>query len=226
MDLRVLAAVFVTLFAIGIGMSQGDLQSRDIFGTLKGFDGTDLSDLLQQKAERQANNSISARLENRAAVQLELGTPTSMSITLDPDTRVRTGDSTLTTSEPSRITFQRFTGSVTITGRNVSVDGTARDIAVGSFTFNYSSPKVVRITDGHASAYSFTGIRGQRFVFRNTSGTVTPPFESKTGFETVRFESFRGNLTVPQPNTYEFEGRVFRAMVRSGNTETVIGGDN
>lgn len=216
MDLRVLTAVFVTLLAIALGMSHGNLQSQDVLNTISGLQDTDLSSLVEQQTAgtKSANRTVTATFTAADPVQLELSGETTFALNLTPGTTAHIGDSSLTTRREETVRFTGFTGSVRLSGENITVDGTAREVVMGAFTFNYSSPRVVKITDGQLSSAAFSGLQKQSIVFGDATGTANLHNTTITlNEEEAVFNAFSGDLTVPQPKTYRVEGTYHRAVL-------------
>ncbi len=213
MDFRVLTAVFLTLLAIAVGMSEGGLSSEDVLGALKDVRRPSVDGLFDGATERPANTTVSARLD-AAELSLEVGRPADLTLTVDAGTPVTVGDSTLTVARNGTVRFSRFTGSVAATRDNMTVAGTAREVAVGQFTFNYSSPTVVELSGRTVSRLSVVGVTDQTLSFQDASGAVNA---SGTGIavddERAVFQGFDGNVTVDAARTIVLEGRVHRAVL-------------
>lgn len=210
MDTRVLAAVFITLFAVAIGMQHGPLNVDDVMDSLDRFRGDGLTDLLDRRSTTAANTSVTASLDSSGPVTVSVRS-SDLVIALGAGTTAAVGDSTITVDRAANVTVGGFTGTVTASPANVSVAGDATRVVVGGVAFNYSRPKAVDIT-GPRRTFTLTGIQGQTLTLANATGRVDYPASGEfTGYERARtlvFPAFTGNLTVAGDRSYRLAGKV------------------
>lgn len=214
MDTRVLTAVFVTLFAVAIGMQHGAFSTDQFFDSLDGLqDAGDLGDVLdRQRPDRPANTSVDARVASASTVEITANDPVTVTLALRERTDARVGDSRLRTTGNDTVRLDGFTGTVTLSGDNLSVEGTARNVTTSSLTFTYGSPVGVMV-DGPRASVAMDAVTGQTLTFANATGTVTAGDTTiRVDDELARFEHFDGNISVTD-ETYTLRGAVFRAAL-------------
>lgn len=213
MDTRVLTAVFVTLFAVAIGMQHGALSTQEFFDTLDDFRGAgDLGEVIDRTQDRTANTSVSGTLTSSDAVSVSANAPMTVSVTLANGTTARVGDSTLRSSGGSTVRFAGFTGTVTLEDDNLTVEGTARNVTTPALAFTYDAATTVSIT-GPRSDVAMDGLTGQTLTFANATGDIRAGDTSiSVDDELARFEHFDGNMSV-SGEAYTLRGEVFAATL-------------
>ncbi|MDY6769303.1 MAG: hypothetical protein SVW02_04315 [Candidatus Nanohaloarchaea archaeon] len=213
MDLRVLAAVFLTLFAVAIGMSQGDVSLDDVSDIASGLQTSgDLSTILQQAGKRTANTTITGELTAPDTAELEIRSRSRLELGVGPANTIHVGESTLSTAENTSLVADGFRGTVHIAPDNMTVTGSVSSIATPQFDFSYGSPKSFTVTSPVPKA-SIHYLETQDFKFVNATGAVTA---SGTRIEVEQerawFRGFTGNLSV-DGITYTLEGRIRSAVL-------------
>lgn len=234
MDLRVLVGVFVTLFGIAVGMAGGDIQGQQLADTVQDTmrsgelpSLTTLSGFLNRYTSKPANTSIHADLTTAEAVTISVKHPATLMLHVAPGATLQTGDATLSLDDDTAntVTLRGFTGDIESDG-NVSVDGAAQRVQTPGTTLNYSRNTPVSIAAGTAVRIVTDDLTQQPLSFEDAEGTITTGSTEMTlSGESAVFESFEGNLTIQatDPARYELHGRVYRGLLRSGESQITIG---
>ncbi|MDY6778148.1 MAG: hypothetical protein SVU32_05755 [Candidatus Nanohaloarchaea archaeon] len=233
MDIKVLAAVFITLFGIAMGMAQGDIQVDDLsdlaklaerFKNIRSLGGG-LPDLSGGK--KAPNTSMTASFTGDTGYRTFSFKESVDSIQIRGD-RVRLQIAGLTTTPASvSMTLHNFTGTLGMDG-NVTVDGTVRSLEVASLPFNTSKPqdvsavvkdpRYVRIDRMYRTNLQFRSVNGR---IKSSVGVIIQLQKNDTN--PVVFRSFTGtferNFT---SGSYSLDGEVFRAGKKG--TDAMIGG--
>lgn len=216
MDLRVLVAVFVTLFGIAVGMGQGQIDTATIQNVLDDVRGAgDLGTLLQQRTEKDANITLQGTFTSTSPLDLSLTTPTTLHLTVGARTEIAFAGSQVTPTSTANLTIDGFTGTVTVDG-NVSIEGSASRLDTPQFTFNTSTPKPVTLTADTVERVTVDGIEQQDLRFRNTTGRITAAGGNNIQLEEddVSLTAYTGVLTIkPATGTYTLDGRIFKADI-------------
>ncbi|MDY6769743.1 MAG: hypothetical protein SVU88_02100 [Candidatus Nanohaloarchaea archaeon] len=213
MDLRVLAAVFLTLLAVAVGMAQGTLDVQGIQDAAEGLKtGGDLSGLLQQAGTSAANTTITGTIVSPRTADLRIGARSRLELAVSGETAVDIGDSTLQTADDSELVVRGFTGRVHISPDNMTVTGTVTGVSTPTFDFSYGSPKKFSV-HSPTPRIAVSRLERQTFRFANATGTVNAGGTSvAVDQERAWFRGFSGNLSV-DGTTYELAGTVRSAAL-------------
>ncbi|MFB6265900.1 MAG: hypothetical protein ABEI07_02335 [Candidatus Nanohaloarchaea archaeon] len=213
MDLKVLAAVFITLFAVAVAMSQGSLKLDDLGGTLQGLEGAgDLPELLRQAEEASINNTVSGTLISGDPATFRIQTPARLRLYGGNISEVTVGTSEVRVQEDASLTVEGFRGTVELSPGNLSVDGTITGLSTPSFGFVYSSPKQFSV-ESSEPAIDILLLDRVPFQLSNATGSVSASGTTvQVDGGTAWFKGFTGNLSVSIPR-YTLEGRFATAMV-------------
>lgn len=213
MDLRVLAAVFLTLFAVAIGMSQGALDIQEVRGSLDDLRTSgDISDLLKRAGSTASNTTISGSITAAGDTELEIRSGSRLELDIRPSTTATVGDSALQTSGNTSLVVRGFRGTIHVSPDNMTVKGTTEGITTPSFDFSYSSPKKLKV-GSPSPMINIMDLKKQTFDFKNATGTVTAEGTSvEVDGEQALFRGFTGNMTV-EGNSYSLEGRLQSAAL-------------
>ncbi|MDY6766057.1 MAG: hypothetical protein SVW77_01710 [Candidatus Nanohaloarchaea archaeon] len=213
MDLRVLAAVFLTLFAVAIAMAQGNVDVTDVRESLQDLrTGVDLSSALTQGGNGSTGANLTGSISSPETVMLDIADPARLRFTAGNTTRAAVGGSTLQPSDGTTITAGGFTGEITIAPDNVSIQGTVTRIATPQLAFDYdqSAEFSTRLT---RPLLTLAGLDGQSIQLGNATGTVTADAtEIQVDREQAVFQEFTGNLSV-DGTRYTLTGTVERAAL-------------
>ncbi|MFB6294660.1 MAG: hypothetical protein ABEI97_02780 [Candidatus Nanohaloarchaea archaeon] len=214
MDLRVLAAVFLTLFAVAIGMAQGNIDVADVRDGLQGLrTGVDLTDALtQQTGNTSSGTSISGTITAPGSVDLSIGAPTRLTFTVGGDAAVSVGGSTVEPAANTSITVNGFEGDIHISPDNVSITGAVTRFATDRIAFDYEEGAefTAALTTPHLSV---DGLQRQTLQFSNATGTVTADAtEIQVSGDQAVLEGFTGNLSV-DGTAYTLDGTVTSAAL-------------
>lgn len=223
MDFRVLIAVFVTLFAIAVGMANGDIDQQNVATLTDQLQGLgDLSQLLDMgfQSTKPANISLTAALTATGENTIELQRQAALSLELDDGTAVTVGDATLTaTGGPVR--FTGFSGTATFDDDTVRIDGETTGVETAGASFNYTASKEVTVAAAFTEA-AFTGIDSDTIRLVQVDGTVQSGGSTVQESQQAVFEYFDGDITVAG-GTFEVDGKVYRAVLGAGNPPVIIG---
>ncbi|MDY6761881.1 MAG: hypothetical protein SVY41_02435 [Candidatus Nanohaloarchaea archaeon] len=213
MDLRVLAAVFLTLFAVAIGMAQGNVDVTDVRDGLQGIrTGVDLSDALVQDENASGGAAIEGTVTSEDAVDLQIRAPARVQFTAGSDTTVVVGGSTLQPEENTSITAGGFEGNIHIAPDNVTVSGTVTRISTAQLAFDYDTGTEFSTTL-ETPRLTLTGMERQSLQFTNATGTVTvDATQIEVDQEQAVFNGFSGNLSVDR-SAFSLVGTVQRAVL-------------
>ncbi|MCJ7479263.1 MAG: hypothetical protein MUP63_03755 [Candidatus Nanohaloarchaeota archaeon QJJ-7] len=217
MDMKVLAAVFITLFAVAIGMSQGNLEVGELGDKFQGFESSgNLSDLLEQADQSSLNNTVSASLSTPETVEFGAQNPVKLQITTDNTTEFAIGESTASSQAGATITLGGFRGTVENSPGNTSIDGTVKEVSTQALDLSYSSPKTFS-TDYIGKELSLQNLERVTLHLPNSTGTVDSGGTTiKLDSENAWFKGFTGNVTFSD-STYDLEGRVASAELGDVN---------
>ncbi|MFB6166819.1 MAG: hypothetical protein ABEJ62_00980 [Candidatus Nanohaloarchaea archaeon] len=214
MDFRVLAAVFITLFATAVGMAHGNIQVDDVTDGLKSLQGAGggLTDLLKRAGERPSNTSIHADISSPEPFSVSLGSGSRLVVEIGPESRATVADSSISPERATEITIREFTGSLEADAANLSISGTASAVSTGVLSFNYSSLQPVNIVSPEPNV-SIVGMESREVVFGNATGTVrSGETEIEVEEQKAVFRYFTGNISVIG-DRYVLDGRVYRAVL-------------
>lgn len=213
MDLRVLAAVFLTLFAVAVGMAQGEIQMTDLQDTAEGLPtSTGLLDILSQAGTQVANTTVTGTITSSAATELQVHGRSRLAMQLGPTATVYAGDSTLQPGGNASIVVKGFRGTVSIGATNTTVTGSVNSISTPALDLTYPSPREFSATVATADI-AFRGLSRESITVENATGTVTADETTiKVEGETATFKGFTGNLSVTG-DQYEVSGAVRSAML-------------
>lgn len=216
MDLRVLVAVFITLFGIAVGMGQGQIDAstfQDVLDDIRG--AGDLTTLLEQRTKKEPNITLQGQFTSTSSIDLGLTTPTTLRIAADAGTELSFAGSAVTTRTASNLTIAGFTGTVTV-DENVSIDGTATRLDTAQFTFNFSSAKPFALAADSVERVTLDGIERQSLQFRNATGRITAAGGNNIQLEEddVLLTAFSGTLGIePASQQYRIDGKVYQAEI-------------
>jgi len=232
MDIKVLAAVFITLFGIAVGMADGDLTVDDLsdLDTVKErfdksmkkiekggdiFDGIDTGKEIFETGEP-PNTSITASFTTSSAtdsITLDRGA----TVTFRGDTRLTIND--LTTSEEDfEGSISGFTGRVSV-GTNTSIEGSATALSFSSLSFNTSEPKDVSVDIDAPEFVRISGIERKPLRFERVNGSFSVDGTTvSVQNDSVSLGSFSGEVSYdPAGDRFSLDGRVADARVGAAN---------
>ncbi|MDY6770530.1 MAG: hypothetical protein SV186_01075 [Candidatus Nanohaloarchaea archaeon] len=242
MDIKVLAAVFLTLFGVAVGMGQGNIQADDLTDLSKvtsrfqqnlnklGGIGGSIADTIGGLTGGTETSSPAPNTTMRASFTADTNR-TSMTFESRVDTVAINGsDITVKvaglTADPSSasITLRNYTGKVTFDG-NVTIDGSAQLMAFQGLSFNSSEPKDVVIRVEDPGRLAVEGLMREDFTFAHVDGSFSFTGTTITlsdGPATLR--SFTGRFEKWSSGRYVLDGKVYRAELGEGSTRFTIGG--
>jgi len=236
MEVKVLAAVFLTLFGMAVAMGQGNLSAEDLTdmgeimsrfqdnlqkigdsgsGILDGIGGGD--------SDRPANTTLMASFtasDDRRSIRLRETVDTVAVNGSDINISV----SGLNASpESASIVLRNYTGDVSFDG-NVTMSGTAEVVAFGDLSFDSESSEEIDLYVGDPASLEIDQMPRTDLAFSGVSGR----FASDGSFElddgTAELRSFTGVFRKQYDGNYSIDGRVHSAVLEEGNTRTEIGG--
>jgi hypothetical protein len=237
MEVKVLAAVFLTLFGMAVAMGQGELTADEL--TDMGEIMSRFQDNLQKIGE--SGSGILDGIGGGGGSSEPANTTLSASFTASEDRRsirmrekvdtvaVNGSDINISVSgldarpESAYIVFRNYTGDMAFDG-NVTMSGKAEVVAFGDLSFDSDSaenvdlyvddPVSLEVDPMPRSDMSFAGVSG-RF---SSDGS----FELDDGAAELR--SFTGSFQKQYDGNYTLDGKVHSAVLEEGNSRTEIGG--
>ncbi|MDY6773762.1 MAG: hypothetical protein SVS85_01055 [Candidatus Nanohaloarchaea archaeon] len=212
MDLRILAAVFITLSAVAVGMAHGNLRISDLGETFQGLEGAGgLTQMLEKAGRASPNSSVSGSLKTSERTDIDVQTPAVL-LFRSGISGVEIGGSTVKTEENASLKVKGFRGSVKVSPRNMSVQGSITGVSTPSFEFVYSSPKEFSAGSSDPDL-SIRSLEGASFRLENATGTVTASGTTvQVDSERAWIQQFYGNLSIEAPD-YRIEGRMGSAKL-------------
>lgn len=216
MDLRVLVAVFITLFGIAVGMGQGQIDTSTFQEVLDSVRSAgDLGTLLEQRTTKEANITVQGSFTSPSPIDLRLTTPTTLHVTAEGGTELMFGGSTVTTRTTANLTMAAFTGTVTV-DENVSITGTAARLDTPQFTFNASTTEPVSLQADTVDRVAMDDLEQQDLTFRNATGHITAAGGNNIQLaeDDILLTAFTGHLTLtPGTGTYALDGKIYKADI-------------
>ncbi len=206
MDTRVLAAVFISLFAVAMGMQYGSLNVDGFMDSLDDFQGLTPTDVIDRGGGEEANTTVDATVSTAEPVSVTVS-GTDLSLPVHPGTVATIDDFTVNGS--GTVALGGFSGTVEMTPDNVTVDGSATRVATGGLSLTSDTEKAVHIV---ADRDTLTlGIDGRTVTFHNATGEVSYPDGGTTTTytrpRTLAFAWFNGTVTAMGGAEYRVEGR-------------------
>lgn len=227
MNLKVLTAVFITLFGISVGMSQGAFSVDDFTNVSNLTDGIGdtIGGLFERTGDRsdggdgtttvEGNKSFAGTFSTSSAVKMQLSTPVGVSFAGQAQVSIG-GLQTDATSA----SLSNFTGDVELAA-NKSVDGAVDAITVDDSSFSADDRQDVSMDISTLDELAVEEFVTDSVTFQNVTGS----FETEAGtFEyddeqTLEITSFSGEIIIRE-NEIELDGLVASASIG----DTTIGG--
>lgn len=235
MEVKVLAAVFLTLFGVAVAMGQGEMTAEDL---------TDMGELMSRFQDNLQTVSDSGgglldSIRDRGGSSEPANTTLEASFTASTDpvsirlrervdtVAVNGSDINLSvaglTAEPdaASIVLRNYTGRLSFDG-NVSLDGRAQVMEFEGLSFDSSSAKSVEIYVDDATSLVVDPLPRTDFAFRQVNGRFSSDGSFELSGGTAEMRSFTGSFEKRASN-YTLDGMVNRAVLEEGNTRTEIG---
>lgn len=228
MNLKVLTAVFITLFGISVGMSQGAFSVDDFTNVSNLTDavGDTIGGLFERTGDRadgggdgtttvEGNKSFAGTFSTSSAVRMQLSNPVGVSFAGQAQVSI----SGLQT-DASSASLSNFTGDVEI-DVNKSVDGSVDAITVDDSSFSTQDRQDVSMDISTLDELAVEEFVTESVTFQNVTGS----FETDAGtFEydneqTLEISSFDGEIIIRE-DEIELDGVVASASIG----DTTIGG--
>lgn len=226
MNLKVLTAVFITLFGISVGMSQGAFSVDDFTNVSNLTDsvGDTIGGLFERTGDRasggdettvEGNKSFAGTFSTSSAVRMQLSNPVGVSFA--GQAQVSIGG--LQTGAASA-SLSNFTGDVELAA-NRSVDGAVDAITVDDSSFSADDRQDVSMEISTLDELAVEEFVTDSVTFQNVTGS----FETEAGtFEydneqTLEITSFSGEIIIRE-DEIELDGVVASASIG----DTTIGG--
>lgn len=234
MELRVLVAVFVTLFGIAVGMAGGDVEGDRLLNQLSDMDkmteldpGTLMNNgfkLFNKDTPPEATHPLTADLVASETTTIGVTFPATVTVTPGKNADIRLADATVSQLNEQSVQLHDFTGTLTF-GDTVTIDGKTGAVATAPMTMNYSDRKEVMLTTVNASGRMT--VVGQDIAFDAVSGKVdVQGTEINLAQDKAQFTGLEGaiqfNATVDE-HRYRFDGAVASATFREEPTQMTIG---
>jgi hypothetical protein len=233
MDVKVVAAVFITLFGIAVGMADGDLQMKEVpklsnlpnvWEYIKFGDSFSPSGLFNSR--KPANTSIEASFTaDEARFDKKFSDPVERIVVSGKGIEMDIAGFSAG-SDRVEVTLTNYTGRVTFNG-NVSLDGNVEAIDVGSLHLESKKPRGITLGVSDPTNISMQGIGGVNLDLNTTTGRFS------SGDTTVRLTGSPANLKWFEGSLaknfgsgkYRLEGKVYEAVLGAGDSAVTIGGD-
>lgn len=228
-ELKVLAAVFLSLLVIGVGMTQGilggsdglkgvkDISILDRIRGLANFDG-----FLNLKEEYNSSVNIQSTVEPEdSGIVLEIGEDGSnvvLNYQSTPNSSLTLGEGSLSSisSENAELNLKSFRGSITYEDQILTLRGKIVNISAGDLEVHYPQPEPVKFSGLDLNYISIEGLPQTHFKFDSAGGSFKID-DSSGNFteEEVSLTAFTGNLTIEKRGleslAYNYQGFVSEA---------------
>lgn len=237
MELRVLVAVFVTLFGIAVGMAGGDVEGDRLLDRLSEMDDTtDLTDLnpgmffdgefdfFGDDTPPEATHPVTAELVTEEQLEVAVDYPATVTVRPGMDADIQVADAAVSQQSSDPVRLHGFTGTL-LFGEQLTVSGTTGAVATTPLTMNYTSQKEVTLSTTNASGRM--AVTGQDISFGAVSGKIgVESTEINLAQDKARFVGFDGDIQFNQTTDryrFAFDGAVAKAVFREEPTQMTIG---
>lgn len=237
MEVKVLAAVFLTLFGMAVAMGQGELTADDL--TDMGEIMSRFQDNLQKVGDsgsgildgigggggssQPANTTLTASFtasDERRSIRMREKVDTVAVNGSDIDISVSGLDAS---PDSAYIMLRNYTGRMAFDG-NVTMSGKAEVVAFDDLSFDSDSAESIELYVGDPVSLEIDPMPRTDMTFSGVSGR----FSSDGSFElddgTAQLRSFTGSFEKHYDGNYSLDGKVYSAVLEEGNTRTEIGG--
>lgn len=228
LNYKVVAAVFVTLLAVAVGMKDpgtgvGSLDASipDSIGDILDLGGAAISPSKTPNISINATFSVEEDIEN-----LEVSEKAKSVRLKGKDAGIELAGLEADVDNLDVI-LANFTGDISF-GENLSLTGTAGSMEFNSLPFTSSEPKEVNVVLLEPSFVSVDKMRSRKMEFSKATGrfsfgggdnTLEP---NKIPVSITSFEGvFARNYS---SGTYSLDGKIFEAVVGEGSSKAQIGG--
>lgn len=225
MDLRVMAAVLITLFIVGIGTSGQDLSlknlpdfsniTRSIGDTFKGgFDSV--------KSSGDSETRISSNIVSKGNVSPIMYEGSMRKVVIEGD-EISIDLAGFQTSS-REIMLENFSGFVNV-GENVSISGKVGSIDIGSKKFDSDSKRILSAISSSPSRISIKNVSKLDLTFSDAEGSLGLNSQQiNIDSAPLSFEGFYGMFEKSfADDSYILEGSVKKGVVGVGESKTVVG---
>lgn len=219
MNIKVLTAVFITLFGISVGMSQGALSIDDLTNVSNVtdsvgdtispiFDRGDGSGPTDNTGDMAANRSFAGTFSTGSTVSTSIDSPVQLSF--DGEATISIGG---LQTDMSKAQLVNFTGDIDL-GENASVGGEVDELTVDDSTFTADDRQAVSMEIATLNSLTIKEFVSRSLTFENVTGA----FETDSGSftydeeQTLAVNSFEGTLTVSD-GEIELDGVVKAASI-------------
>ncbi len=237
MEVKVLAAVFLTLFGMAVAMGQGELTADDL--TDMGEIMSRFQDNLQKVGDsgsgilddigggggsgEPANTTLSASFtasDERRSIQMR----EKVDVVAVNGSDINISVSGLDASPDSAsIRLRNYTGDLAFDG-NITMSGTAEVVSLDDLSFDSDSAESIELYVGDPTSLKIDPVPGTDMAFSSVSGRFASDGSFELGDGTAVLRSFTGSFQKRYDGNYSLDGKVYRAVLEEGNSRTEIGG--
>ncbi len=221
LDYKVVAAVFVTLLAIAVGMKNPESGIGGLDIQIPGSIGEalDLGDRAIFSSDEAPNTSIEASFRSdKDSRKLDISDKSEKVRIKGRSAVVKVGGLEADVEEID-MRFINFTGKIEFE-ENLSVTGKAESMEFNSLPFTASEPKKVSAEILDPQVVSIDQLRSRKMGFSKVSGSFSQLDQKPASI--TSFEGFFARNY--SSSTYSLKGKVFEAVFGEDDSRTVIGG--
>lgn len=213
MDLRILAAVLITLSAVGIGMSGEQVNMGTLTEWVNEFrESGDLTEIIGGSDTSQGKIPVQANLASSETVSFKVSSPAGLRLHSGSETQIFAGDSEIQLEENGPIDAHNFIGTITRSSQGVNGTGTIEGVSSSQIDIDYTGAKSFSF-ESSTTFLSLSGLEQHSFRLEQSSGTVNSnETEINIDGDTVWMQGFAGNITV-DGNEYILTGDIDSALL-------------
>ncbi|MCJ7450613.1 MAG: hypothetical protein MUP58_02630 [Candidatus Nanohaloarchaeota archaeon QJJ-9] len=231
MDLKVVAAVFITLYGIAIGMAQGNLTTSDL------ADINTLYEMFQESlrsigegtggffsSTKPANTTIGASFQYGEPMTLKFSKKVPKVHIKGENARLKVSGLYSNISNLD-VRFNNYTGELDFNG-NITLDGEFEKVDFGSLPFQADKQQEVKLVVDNPSLLSASKIPNRKFELSSISGVFSSQGKNiSLNEDSVKVTSFTGEFGKNFSSGEIFmDGKVFEAELGEGESSISIGG--